>query len=37
MRSDRAAIMAELVHRITALGTTTEVAAPNAADAAQGV
>ena len=36
-RSDRAAIMAELVRRITALGTTAEVAAPIAADAAQGV
>jgi len=37
MRSDRAAIMADLVRRITALGTTDEVAAPIAADAAQGV
>ena len=36
-RSDRAAIMADLVRRITALETTEEVAAPITADAAQGV
>ena len=37
LRTDRAAIMADLVRRITALGTTAESAAPIAADAAQGV
>ena len=34
MRADRAAIMADLVRRITALGTAEEVSAPIAADAA---
>jgi len=37
LRSDRAAIMADLVRRITALGTPEESVAPIAADAAQGV